>query len=124
MESNLVQSPSSLTYSQRRARALLAAWNSASLPRLQSALAPFPSQPVALTSDEEERMEMVAEVEHFLRSWLDRSGPEGSARKNEIALLASLKLLRHLAGCEALGRTPDAPYRGLHLVSNLVWTAV
>jgi hypothetical protein len=113
-----MQSPASLTYSQRRARFLLAAWNSGSLSRLEAALEPI-SDPATFTSDEEERMEMVAEVECSLRTWLNRS-ERSSSRKNDVSLLVALKLLRHLAGCEALVGVPELPLRGFQVAVCLV----
>jgi len=100
-----------LTYSQRRARLLLAAWNSADLSRLEAALCSACSSP-APTFEEEERLEMVAEVESSLRDWLDRTGSRVLFARNEVALFTALKVLRHLAGCEAAASVYQAQWSG------------
>jgi hypothetical protein len=101
VETDFIQSRNLLSGSQRRARFLLAAWNSADLSRLEAAL-DMTAIRAAATYGEQERMEMVEEVEYTLRNWLD-----SSARRNEVELLASLKILRHLTGCEEPLRVPE-----------------
>ncbi|HEY4361260.1 MAG TPA: hypothetical protein VGN17_09835 [Bryobacteraceae bacterium] len=115
METNLMQSP--LTYSRRRARVLLAAWNSADLSRLEAVL-DSPSSSGARSFEEEERMEMVAEVECSLRTWLDRTGASNAIAQTDVALFAALKLLRHLAGCEASANSYRAPKAGIQVVGD------
>jgi hypothetical protein len=84
----------SLSVSERSARALLSAWNSGELIRLEAALdqtaAMKDSQP---SSSELERIELVREIADSIRLWI-----EGVKQETPIDLNASLKLLRHLAG--------------------------
>ena len=90
--------------SERRARMLLAAWNSGDLSRLQETLTQgwvFGSQdgwPVTGEA-ERERMEMLATIADAMRNWLRRGGDAPAED-----LQASVKLLRHLAGTESLWR--------------------
>jgi len=108
---------SSLTYSRHRARVLLAAWNSADLSRLEAVL-DSPTHSGALSFEEEERMEMVAEVECSLRHWLDRTGTSNPSGRTDVALFAALKLLRHLAGCATSASSYKAPKGGIQVISD------
>lgn len=90
-----------LTVSERRARALLAAWNSASAPRLQDAIEQASlCQATSRSSDEAERVEMIQEIAATLRLWM-----EGERSRTDLD--ASIELLRHLAG--SLERASLAP---------------
>jgi hypothetical protein len=85
-----------LTVSERSARALLAAWNTGELARLEAALdGPAALQDARLPASERERIELVREVANCIRAWL-----QGAGQKAQTDLQASLKLLRHLARCE------------------------
>lgn len=80
------------TVSERRARALLAAWNSASALRLQQAIAQAALEKDApRCSGEAERIEMIQEIADTIRLWMNG----GRSRAD---LDASIELLRHLAG--------------------------
>jgi hypothetical protein len=90
-----------LTASERSARALLAAWNSGELARLEAALEGIGSAALGEarpSSPEAERIELVREIADSIRAWI-----QGVERKTPTDLNASLKLLRHLARCEAHG---------------------
>lgn len=78
---------------RKRANALLAAWYSGDLLRLEAALRTACSSGKADT-DQSEREEMLAVAEAAIRTWL--SNPATDAED----LRASLRLLRHLAGCD------------------------
>jgi len=94
--------------SERHARILLAAWNSGDAGRLHQTLTEdWISGPPAgwpLSGEaEHERMEMLVTIADAMRNWLRRGGeapPED--------LQVSMKLLRHLAGCESLWRENQA----------------
>jgi hypothetical protein len=78
-------------FAQRRARALLAAWNSANLDRLESALdATSDCVDLQLPAMERERIELVDEVVKTIRGWIARA-------ITETELQAALILLRHVA---------------------------
>ncbi len=80
-----------LSISGHCARILLAAWNSADLTRLKSAL--DVAQEVkteSLSFAEQERVEMVHEVAGMIRQWLQR-------QRTTEDLTVSLELLRHLS---------------------------
>jgi hypothetical protein len=90
--------------SEQRARILLSAWNSGDLRRLQETLTencisleaagwPFSGE------DERERMEMLLIIADAMRNWLRRGGDAPAED-----LQVSMRLLRHLAGCESLWR--------------------
>lgn len=76
---------------QRRARALLAAWNSANLKRLETALDANSNCPdLQLPTIERERIELVDEVVKTIRGWI-------ASATTETELQAALVLLRHVA---------------------------
>jgi hypothetical protein len=80
-----------LSVSKHCARMLLAAWNSADLSRLQSALTLAEGvQAGRLAYAEQERIELVHEIASMIRQWMkqQRTGED---------LNASLQILRHLA---------------------------
>jgi hypothetical protein len=80
------------TGSERRARALLAAWNSADAPRLQEAIGQAAIEKHAPRSwSEAERIELIQEIAATIRLWMN-----GSKSRNDLD--ASIELLRHLAG--------------------------
>jgi hypothetical protein len=80
------------TGSERRARALLAAWNSASATRLEEAIAQAALEKHAPRSwSEAERIEMIQEIAATIRLWMN-------GRKSRTDLEASIDLLRHFAG--------------------------
>jgi hypothetical protein len=90
--------------SERRARMLLAAWNSGDLRRLRETLmqggisADPGSWPLA-GEDERERMEILATIADAMRNWLRRGG---DAPVEDLQV--SVRLLRHLAGTDSLWR--------------------
>jgi hypothetical protein len=87
-----------LTTSERSARALLAAWNSGELARLEEALDGTAGlRAVQAHASESERIELVREIAGSIRVWI-----EGIRQKSPTDLNASLKLLRHLARCEKI----------------------
>jgi hypothetical protein len=81
-------------FAQQRARALLAAWNSGNLARLEaeldanSAFMDMPLPPI-----ERERIEIVGEVVDAIRGWISRV-------RTETELQAALLLLRHVGRIE------------------------
>ena len=80
-----------LSISGHCARLLLAAWNTADLSRLRSALDLAEGvQPSRLPYSEQERLELLHEIAAMIRQWMQRQ------RTGE-DLKASLDLLRHLA---------------------------
>jgi hypothetical protein len=94
--------------SEQRARILLSAWNSGDLRRLGETLTQdwaatgptgWPLSGELSTQDERERMEMLLTIADAMRNWLRRGGDAP-----EEDLQVSMKLLRHLAGCESLWR--------------------
>jgi hypothetical protein len=86
-------STDSLTGSERLARALLAAWNSGDIPRLQDALGHIAvTDRASLSALEQERIEIVQEAAKTIRVWLS------GARRKHADLNIALALLRHLAG--------------------------
>jgi hypothetical protein len=94
--------------SERTARMLLAAWNSGDLGRLRETLTlgGISTEPGGwpLTGEaERERMEMLATIADAMRNWLRRGGDAPAED-----LQVSVKLLRHLAGAESLGRRNQA----------------
>jgi hypothetical protein len=91
------------TISERRARALLAAWNSASVIRVQEAIAQaVRNQDAPCSWSETERIEMVQEIAATIQSWM-------SGRKGRTDLDASIELLRHLAGASVALHSSAAP---------------
>jgi hypothetical protein len=79
-------------FAQSRARTLLAAWNSANLERLETALdtsLDWVDSP--LPAIEREKIELVGEVVNTIRGWMARG-------RTETELQAALLLLRHVAG--------------------------
>lgn len=78
---------------RKRANALLAAWYSGDVLRLETALRTAYSSDKA-DADQSEREEMLAAAEAAIRRWL--RNPETDAED----LRVSLRLLRHLAGLE------------------------
>lgn len=87
-----------LTVSERFARALLAAWNSGELMRLEAALdATARGYNASLPACEKERIEVVREIASTIRLWL-----QGAGQKAQADLNAALRVLRHLARCENL----------------------
>jgi hypothetical protein len=100
----IVMKMKSAPASERRARMLLAAWNSGDLRRLQETLMQgwvFGSlDGWPLTGEaERERMEMLATIADAMRNWLRRGG---DAPADDLKV--SVKLLRHLAGTESMWR--------------------
>jgi hypothetical protein len=94
--------------SEQRARILLSAWNSGDLGRLRETLTEewISSEPARWTlsgplsgEDERERMEMLVTIADAMRNWLRRGGDAPAED-----LQVSMRLLRHLAGCESLWR--------------------
>jgi hypothetical protein len=80
------------TGSERSARALLAAWNSADAPRLEEAIGQAAIERHAPRSwSEAERIELIQEIAATIRLWMNG----GRSRTD---LDASIELLRHLAG--------------------------
>lgn len=87
--------------SEQHARILLSAWNSGDLPRLGETLTQVrntaePAGSPLSGGEEHERMEVLASVAETLGNWLRRGG-EAPAEDLQV----SVKLLRHLAGCES-----------------------
>ena len=82
------------TDSERSARTLLAAWNSGDPARLEASLDRMPVPRKGGSSSEQERIEMVQEIAGSIRVWL-----AGAGWNSRTDLEASLRLLRHLAGC-------------------------
>jgi hypothetical protein len=93
----------SVPASQRYARILLSAWNTGDLPRLRETLMEgrisAPEGWPLCGAQEQERMEMLATIADALRNWLRRGGDAPAED-----LHVSLRLLRHLAGCEPIYR--------------------
>jgi len=86
-----METMNTLSVSGHCAKLLLAAWNSADVSRLRSALDLAEGvQPARLAYAEQERMELLQEIAAMIRYWMDspKSGED---------LKASLDLLRHLA---------------------------
>ena len=87
--------------SEQHARILLSAWNSGDLPRLGETLTQVrnTAEPAGWPlsgREEHERMEVLATIADTFRNWLRRGG-ETPAEDLQV----SVKLLRHLAGCES-----------------------
>jgi hypothetical protein len=87
--------------SEQHARILLSAWNSGDLWRLREALTQAwnsgePAGWPLSGAEEHERMEVLATIADALRNWLRRGG-EAPAEDLQV----SVRLLRHLAGCES-----------------------
>jgi hypothetical protein len=87
-------------FAQRRARILLAAWNSGSLARLEAALNDNwddnrDGANLHLPAIERERIELIGEVVQSIRGWIARA-------RTQTELQAALLLLRHLGGQEPL----------------------
>lgn len=81
-----------LTRSQRRARLLLAAWNSGVSTRVREAVEQAaPGADARTPWSEVERLEMLQEVASTIGSWMNGTS-------DRTALDAALGLLRHLAG--------------------------
>jgi hypothetical protein len=94
----------SVAVSERRARMLLAAWNSGDVGRLretltQGGISAEPDGKPLTGEDERERMEMLETIADAMRNWLRRGGDAPAED-----LKVSVKLLRHLAGTESLWR--------------------
>jgi len=90
--------------SEQRARILLSAWNSGDLKRLRETLtddwiSAQPARGPLPLEDECERMEMLITIADAMRNWLRRGGDAPAED-----LQVSMRLLRHLAGCESLWR--------------------
>ena len=90
--------------SEQRARILLSAWNSGDLKRLRETLtddwiSAQPARGPLSGEDECERMEMLITIADAMRNWLRRGGDAPAED-----LQVSMRLLRHLAGCESLWR--------------------
>jgi hypothetical protein len=80
-----------LSISGHCAKLLLAAWNSADVSRLRSALDLTEGvHPGRLAYSEQERVEVLHEIAVMIRQWMNR-------QKTTDDLNASLELLRHLA---------------------------
>ena len=91
--------------SEQHARVLLSAWNSGDLRRLRETLTEVrdSAEPAGWPlsgREEHERMEVLATIADTFRNWLRRGG-EAPAEDVQV----SVRLLRHLAGCE----TPQRP---------------
>jgi hypothetical protein len=87
-------------FAQRRARILLAAWNSGNLARLEAALNDnggdnWDCSDVRLPAIERERIELIGEVVQSIRGWIAKA-------RTQTELQAALLLLRHLGGQEPL----------------------
>jgi hypothetical protein len=98
-------------FAQRRARALLAAWNSANLERLETALDSSSDYPDRqLLAMEREKVELVDEVVKTIRGWIARA-------TTETELQAALILLRHVACQEQIHATSE-PAQGMLLAGS------
>jgi hypothetical protein len=98
-------------FAQRRARALLAAWNSASLERLETALDANPDDAdLQLPAMERERIELVDEVVKAIRGWI-------AGDRTESELQAALILLRHVA-CQEKVHFAIEPAHGMLLAGS------
>jgi hypothetical protein len=91
--------------SEQHARVLLSAWNSGDLRRLRETLTEVwdsgePTGWPLSGREEHERLEVLATIADTFRNWLRRGG-EAPAEDVQV----SVRLLRHLAGCE----TPQRP---------------
>ena len=92
-----------LTLSERRARALLAAWNSADLARLEDTIESTVALSQApLSTSEQERLDLLQEVASTIRTWVSTASSEHHSE-----LKMSLGLLRHLARCERESEVAD-----------------
>jgi hypothetical protein len=94
----------SVPASEHRARLLLSTWNSGDVRRLREILteAWFCGEPAAWSisgEEERERMEILVTIAETMRNWLRRGG-EAPADDLQV----SMRLLRHLAGYEAMWR--------------------
>jgi hypothetical protein len=92
MNTVTMTSPDCSAVIRTSARRLLAAWNSGDLGVLKVALDRPMCEPAS--ASEMERMEMVEAVADTIRTWIRE--PDGCPQAD---LDASLRLLRHLAGC-------------------------
>jgi|HubBroStandDraft_6_1064221.scaffolds.fasta_scaffold717013_1 hypothetical protein len=98
-------------FAQSRARTLLAAWNSANLERLETALdANLYHVDLLLPAIEREKMELISEVVNAIRGWIVRS-------TSETELQAALLLLRHVA-CQEQVYTPVERTHGMVLAGS------
>jgi len=89
---------------QRRARTLLAAWNSGNLARLEDALnADWDLAELPMPAIESERIELVGEVVDTIRGWMVHA-------KSASELQAALILLRHLAAQESVRLVRERRY--------------
>ena len=102
-----------LTSSERRARTLLAAWNSGELARLEDALDRTAGDigEDTLPACEQERFDLLQQITLTIRAWLS-----AATAAKDADLKAALGLLRHLARCErsqmpARGDLPVGPRR-------------
>jgi len=91
----------SASVSEQHARILLSAWNSGDLRRLRETLTEVrdsaePAGGPRSGREDHERMEVLATIADTFRNWLRRGG-ETPAEDLQV----SVKLLRHLAGCES-----------------------
>jgi len=94
--------------SEQHARILLSAWNSGDLRRLREILtqewvSAGPAGWGFFGEDERERMEMLVTIADSIHNWL-RRGDDAP----EEDLQVSMRLLRHLAGCDSLWRENQA----------------
>jgi hypothetical protein len=90
--------------SEQHARILLSAWNSGDVGRLSDTLGQIgnSAEPAGWPLsgvEEHERLEALATIADTMRNWLRRGG-EAPAEDLQV----SMRLLRHLAGCEAYQR--------------------
>jgi len=94
--------------SEQHARILLSAWNSGDLRRLREILthewvSDGPAGWGFFGEDERERMEILVTIADSIHNWLRR---EGDAPEEDLQV--SMRLLRHLAGCDSLWRENQA----------------
>jgi hypothetical protein len=79
---------------------LLAAWNTADLRQIQSAIEQTLAMEFGYGSVDFERQELVQEIAGVIREWM-------AGHKSSADLKASLELLRHLASDERFRPAPD-----------------
>src|ERR1051325_3850822 len=83
--------------SERYARLLLTAWTGGQLASLGEAKHQMLEADLnGLPQSEQERIEMVREIAGKLCSW------QGTKSEQPLDLVAAVRLLRHLAGCDAV----------------------
>jgi hypothetical protein len=125
IRSTVNQPKVAITDAQRRARILLAAWNSGDLSRLRQALQQSREDAswcfgagvhrVMLQSSEQEREELLEAATETVRTWLkerelrgeesNNAAPQASQSGGEAELQASLRLLNHLATAPLYSRS-------------------